>query len=104
MASTETQLIDAEAFLARPPTETTWREELIGGQIVVNQPRARHQIVAVRFAAALMTWSSAAAGRGQASLHLALRLSDRDVLGPDGTLGSPAMPGLAISVRELLTF
>jgi Uma2 family endonuclease len=81
MASSETSLIDADAFLALAPTER--REELIGGQIVVNQPRARHQIVAARLVGALVTWCSAAPGRGQASLHLALRLSDWDVLAPD---------------------
>jgi len=116
MASTETRLIDAVAFLVRGQSEGARREELIGGQIVVNQPRARHQIVALRLAAALANWSSAAPGRGLASMHLALRLSDWDVLAPDllwyadtARLSVDAsvqleMPDLAIEIRSPSTW
>ena len=68
MASTGVQLIDADTFLARGENDAARLEELIGGQIMVSQPTARHQIVRLRIGAALASWCSTASGRGLTSM------------------------------------
>ncbi len=80
MALTE-QLMDADAFLARPPTR--WREELIDGRILVNEPTWFHQEIALTIAISLRRWIEDIGGRGAVSLPVDLRISDRDVLAPD---------------------
>jgi Uma2 family endonuclease len=80
MALTE-QLMDADAFLARPPTR--WREELIDGRIVVNEPVMRHQLAAAEILFALDRWIREGSGSGRASLPVNLRVSDHNVFSPD---------------------
>jgi len=116
MASTETSLIDADTYLARPETEGTRREELIGGQIVVSQPTVRHQVVAFRLAVALGNRLAAVPGRGLASNPVDVRLSDWDVLAPDlvwyadparVSLDGPAQlepPDLVVEIRSPSTW
>jgi Uma2 family endonuclease len=117
MPSAEIQLIDADTFLARGEAhDTTRREELIGGQIVISQPRARHQIVNVRIVVALANWCSAAPGRGLTLMPVDVRLSDWDVLVPDlvwyadperVSLDGPAQlepPDLVVEIRSPSTW
>lgn len=113
MATTQ-QLMDADAFLARP--ETPWREELIDGRIVVNEPTWRHQQAATEILFALRHWIREGDGSGGANIPVDLRISDRDVLVPDVlwyadpahvALDAPAQlvpPDLVVEVRSPSTW
>jgi len=78
--ATAQQLIDADAFLARPEGP---REELVEGRVVVNEPTHRHQAAVLEIANRLLAWIASGHDRGRVSLALDLRISDRDVLAPD---------------------
>ena len=112
MATTE-QLVDADAFLARPEGV---REELIDGRIVVNEPTARHQAAMTAILTALKRWIDEGGGHGHVSSPLDLRISERDVLAPDVlwyadrkrvALDDPAQrepPDLVVEVRSASTW
>lgn len=81
MATTQ-QLMDADAFLARP--ESRFHEELIDGRLlVVSQPSPRHQAAVGRIFTSLARWIDEGVGTGHATIPLDLRISDQDVLVPD---------------------
>ena len=113
MATTQ-QLMDADTFLARP--ESPWREELIDGQLVVNEPTWRHQMAAIQIVRSLIGWIEGGDGTGRANIPVNLRISDRDVLSPDVlwyadaarvALDAPAQlepPDLVVEVRSQSTW
>ena len=72
----------AEEFLALPDGEHRWTE-LVGGELVVDPPLLRHQLICSELLFELMAWGRAAPGRGLASMELAVRIGDRDVYQPD---------------------
>ncbi len=106
--------MDADAFLARP--ETRWREELIDGRILVNEPSWVHQEAALAIAFSLRRWIEDGRGWGGVSLPVDLRISARDVLAPDVVwyadrarvaVSAPAQlqpPDLVVEVRSPSTW
>ena len=72
----------AEEFLALREEELRWAE-LVGGEVVVDVPILRHQLICSELLHDLMTWTDAATGRGLASMSIAIRIGDRDVYQPD---------------------
>lgn len=105
----------AEAFLALPEPELRWAE-LVGGQVVMDPPILRHQLICSEILYELMAWSRAAPGRGLASIELAVRIGDHDVYQPDlvwyGADRAPArddrppypVPDLIVEVRSPRTW
>ena len=101
----------AEQFLALPLDELRWAE-LLGGELVVDLPVLRHQLICSEILFELMAWGRAAAGRGLASIELAVRIGERDVYQADlvwyGADRAPsaadrppyAVPDLAVEVRS----
>lgn len=74
----------AEEYLALEPSEgDPPRAELIDGEVVVNAPRRLHQAVAFDLASALRGWTRERPGRGEVTLHLDVRLDERNVFEPD---------------------
>ncbi len=74
----------AEQYLALEPSESDPpRSELIDGEVVVNAPRWRHQIVARRMFAALIDWEREGPRRGQVMLPVDVQLDERNVFEPD---------------------
>jgi hypothetical protein len=59
-----TQHMTAEAFLRLPDTDDLRSAQLVEGELIVDPPRARHQLVAGEIIYALMTWSRCAEARG----------------------------------------
>jgi Uma2 family endonuclease len=72
----------AEEFLALPGQDLHWAE-LIGGELVVDVPILRHQLICSEILFELMAWARAAPDRGVASIELAVRIGERDVYQPD---------------------
>jgi Uma2 family endonuclease len=72
----------AEEFLALPDGEHRWTE-LVGGELVVDPPLLRHQLICSELLFELMAWERAAPDRGLACMELAVRIGDRDVYQPD---------------------
>jgi hypothetical protein len=56
------QRMTADEFLAQPFDEV--RSELVEGEVVVEEPRNLHQLVAMDVLVALRDWISEAPGRG----------------------------------------
>ena len=80
---TAERLYTADEFLAREGEEYRW-EELIGGRIVVTDPKFPHQLACTKIVGALMRWSEEdKRGFGVATITLGLRIDDRNVLAPD---------------------
>ncbi len=71
----------AEEFLARDdwPRGT----QLIGGEVVVNEPKLPHQFALGRLYALLLAWTDAAPGRGVVGLSTDLVVGPADVYAPD---------------------
>jgi len=113
MATTR-QLMDADAFLARP--ERPFHEELIDGRIVVSEATPRHQLALTQILVAINVWTDGDAGRGAVTPPIDLRISDRTVLAPDvvwyadasrADLDAPAQlrpPDLAAEIRSPSTW
>ena len=89
---------------------------LVDGEVVVNPPRDRHQLVAGELCFALMDWCKGAAGRGMATWPLGVVLDDRNYYEPDllwfragrepagtGATLQP-MPDIAVEVRSPSTW
>src|ERR1700710_610243 len=106
----------AEEFLALPPTlERRWAE-LVGGELVVDPPLMRHQLVCGEIFHELMSWARAEAGRGLAVISLAISIGPHDVYEPDvhwyrqgrvpgRDAGAPyPVPDLAVEVRSPSTW
>lgn len=69
----------ADEFLARDWPRGT---QLIRGEVVVNQPSLRHQLVVGAIYTRLRAWTADAPGRGLAMLPVAVRLGE-EVYAPD---------------------
>ena len=107
----------AEQYLALgEPPQGRPRTELIGGEVVVSEPRPLHAYVRDDLAGALRDWARAAHGRGRVTSPLDVRLDDDNVFAPDvlwyaegraptrhATPPSP-MPDLAVEVRSPSTW
>jgi len=72
----------AEEFLALPEQDARWAE-LVGGELVVDVPILRHQLICSEILFELMAWARGAPDRGLASIELAVRIGARDVYQPD---------------------
>ena len=73
--------ITAEEYFALPPDDRF--TQLIDGEIVVNQPAMRHQVIALEIAYLLKSWTDAAPGRGQVCIPVDVVLDERNVFAPD---------------------
>jgi Uma2 family endonuclease len=80
-AMTVAQRMTAQEFLAQPFDEV--RSELVGGEVIVEQPALLHQRILWGLGYALHTWTLAAPGRGGISLPIDVLLDERNVFGPD---------------------
>jgi Uma2 family endonuclease len=105
----------AEEFLARPDQELRWTE-LVGGEVVVDVPILRHQLICSELLFELMAWARCGPDRGLASIELAVRIGERDVYqpdlvwyrasrAPDSDARPPyPVPNLAVEVRSPTTW
>ena len=104
----------AEEFLARDdwPRGT----QLIEGEVVVNQPGLPHQLALGRLFARLLAWADLQPGRGVVCLSVDVRVTERNVYGPDvwwvseehrpapGQLALEGVPDLVVEVRSPSTW
>ena len=76
------QRMTADEYLAweQPEWPRTW---LVDGEVVVNQPALKHQVLHGRLFGALAGWVQGGDGRGLVVLPLDVRLDDRNVYAPD---------------------
>ncbi len=105
----------AEEYLALPQQGLRWTE-LVGGELVVDVPILRHQLICSEILFELMAWARAAPDRGLASIELAVRIGERDVYQPDlvwyradraprrDDRPPYAVPDLAVEVRSPSTW
>ncbi len=109
------QRMTADEYIALEQPE--WpRTQLVDGEIVVNQPALKHQILHGRLFRALDGWIQASDGRGLVVSPLDVRLDDRNVYAPDllwyraeraPSIADKApypMPDLAIEIRSPSTW
>jgi Uma2 family endonuclease len=59
------------------------RQQLVDGQIVVNEPKAIHALLQTRLCAALHNWVEGSARRGMALMPTDVRMNEFNVYGPD---------------------
>jgi Uma2 family endonuclease len=110
------QRMSADEFLRLPDTDDLRSAELVQGELIVDPPRARHQLVAGEVIYALMSWSRSAGARGTVWHNLGVQLDERNVYQPD-VLWYPAgaepdldarppspLPHLAVEVRSPSTW
>ena len=110
------QPMTAEEFLARPFGEGPRWQELIEGEVVVNEPTPLHNVVQKNLVVALELWVRGAERRGQVFIPLDVRLDELNVFAPDVLWYSAAnavdvhrqppcpLPDLAIEVRSPSTW
>lgn len=79
--ATATRRITVDEYFAI--SEEGDHTELIDGEIVVNDPRARHQFVQLELAIALRHWVGGDSGFGFVSLPINVQLDDHNLYGPD---------------------
>jgi Uma2 family endonuclease len=65
------------------PVEGDRRTQLVGGQIVVDEPRPLHGVLQARITAALQSWIDDAPRRGLVILPTDVVMTQHDVYGPD---------------------
>jgi Uma2 family endonuclease len=80
MSTTARRITVEEYYAASVPGERT---QLIGGEIVVSEPRPIHGVLQARLMGALQAWIEAAPGRGIASGPTDVVLTEYDAYGPD---------------------
>jgi Uma2 family endonuclease len=80
--STVTERMTADRFLAIGD-ELPRFSQLIDGEVVVNEPSARHQDLAGYLYRGLADWADRQPGRGKAFLPLDVRLAEHQVYAPD---------------------
>lgn len=109
------QRMTADEYLAweQPESPRTW---LVDGEVVVNQPTLKHQVLHGRLFWALRSWVQDGDRRGLVVSPLDVRLDCRNVYAPDllcyDASGAPAMeakapypiPDLAIEIRSPATW
>ncbi len=110
------QRMTADEFLAQPFGEGPRWQELVGGEVVVNEPTALHNVVQGRLFLALGNWIAEGERRGQVFVPLDVRLDDANVYAPDISWYSAAnavdphaqppypLPDLAVEVRSTSTW
>ena len=115
MAMPVAEPMTAEEYLALPEPDLRWTE-LVGGELVVDVPILRHQLICSEILFELMPWARAAPDRGLASIELAVRIGERDVYQPDlvwyradraprrDDRPPYAVPDLAVEVRSSSTW
>lgn len=106
----------ATEFLALPERRDSKRLELVGGEIIVNEPTWLHMSVLHRLQLALGNWACAGDGRGAVSGAVDVGLDERNVFAPDllwyarghvpGRYDPApyAVPDLAVEVRSTSTW
>jgi Uma2 family endonuclease len=110
------QRMTADEFLRLPDTDDLRSAELVEGELIVDPPRARHQLVAGEIIYALMKWSRSGERRGTVWFNLGVQLDERNVYQPD-VLWYPSgaepdldarppspLPQLAVEVRSPSTW
>lgn len=111
-----TDQMTAEEFLAAPVPSHGRPWNLVGGEVVVNEPTIKHGQAQMNIVFAIESWCRAAPGRGQAGIPIDIGIDDRNVFAPDvrwyreGRV--PAldarppypMPDLAVEVRSPSTW
>ena len=115
VAVAERMTADQYLALGEPPYGRP-RTQLIGGEVVVNEPTPLHSFAQGDVFAALIDWTRAASGRGQVMLPVDVALDEHNVYGPDilwyaegrspdrhARPPSP-MPDLAVEVRSPSTW
>jgi len=109
------QRMTADEYIAweQPEWPRTW---LVDGEVVVNQPTLKHQVLHGRLFRALDGWIQGGSGRGLVVSPLDVRLDDRNVYAPDllcyRAARTPAItdkapypiPDLAIEIRSPSTW
>lgn len=108
--------LTAEEFLALPLSEQERHAELVGGEIVVNEPSALHGHVQMNLSVALANWAWAEPGRGSPVFPREVDIDERNVFAPDllwyaegrlpDALSPPPypLPDLAVEVRSPATW
>jgi Uma2 family endonuclease len=111
-----TQHMTAGEFLRLPDTDDLRSAELVEGELIVDPPRARHQLVAGEIIYALMTWSRSREARGTVWHNLGVQLDERNVYQPDvlwyqaevevdlDARPPPPLPQIAVEVRSPSTW
>jgi Uma2 family endonuclease len=106
----------ADEFLALPVSARGWPADLIGGEVVVNDPAALHGHVQGNLFIALVGWTRAEPKRGTAVVPGDIAIDEHNVFKPDvlcyadGRLPDPhspppyAMPDLVAEVRSPSTW
>jgi len=114
-AMTVAQRMTAEEYLNCTELDGL-RTELVEGEVVVNSPSVRHQIIRDDIHFALMSWARAAPGRGRATSPLDVLIDNRNVYAADllwfgedrmpaiSHAGPSPMPHLAVEVRSPSTW
>lgn len=110
------QRMTADEFLRLPEGTDGRTSQLVDGEVVMNEPSPRHQIVQGELFGALWLWARAAPGRGRVIPPLDVRMDDANVYGPDllwyaegraprrdGGCPSP-VPDIAVEVRSPSTW
>ena len=77
------QRMSADEFLARPFGEGPRWQELVEGELVVNEPTALHNLVQTNLLYALLSWVRGGDGRGRVFIPLDVKLDDHNVFAPD---------------------
>jgi len=107
-----TTYMTADEFLALPEDWRGHRSQLIDGEVVMNEPTARHGHSQKKILVALENWAVESRGRGTVYVPLDVRLDARNVYAPDvswyrddrapGFADRPPypMPDLAVEVRS----
>ena len=106
----------AEEFIALPVPEHGRPWNLVGGEVVVNEPTPLHAHLQRNLLFALESWLRAGDGRGAVTLPLDVRLDEHNVLAPDilwysegrapGPRDQPPspLPDLAVEIRSPSTW
>ena len=115
-AVTVAQRMTAQEFLEAPVPDRGRPWNLVGGEVVMNEPTIRHARTQSRLVSALDTWTRAQPDSGMAIVPIDLRLDGRNVFAPDVLWYSAErlldeaapppypMPDLAVEVRSPSTW
>lgn len=110
------QRMTAEEFLARPMHEGSRFEELVEGELIMNEPLSRHERHVFKLVISLNDWARGEAGRGEVRLPMDVDLDERNIYKPDlhwyregrsptlNDLHPYLMPDLAVEVRSPSTW
>ena len=73
----------AADFLALPERQNATRLELVGGEVIVNEPTWLHMSTLHRLQLALGIWATVEDGRGAVSAAVDVGIDERNVFAPD---------------------